>query len=349
MKRWRILLLCGLLCAVCIGVRREQYGGYFAVLSAEAVRLRNPNPRNPGFTEIFHYFPDGHISVLPGLEGGYTMYWAEYKNFRTRGDSNQPREQVLDNDAKEVYGGRGNWERPDNGGSWLMSVFRLEEEHLIGFSHMEDHWYPHAGNDIAWKSIGVTRSADDGISWSETRQIITSAREKPEEPTWGGAGDCCAVWDGKNARWVLFYQENFLCMAISHDPLGAPGTWYKYFRGSFSSPGLGGPSTPSPGRVTVPGSNPSVHWNTHLESWVMVWHSWEGDIYISYSPDLEHWELPCLLLSGGNSLCWYPTVIGETDTLAGQTAKLYYADIQADFSWRLFLCREIAFHKSGVR
>ena len=52
----------------------------------------------------------------------------------------------------------------------------------------------------------------------------------------------------------------------SDDPVGAPGTWYRYFNGSFSEPGVGGKQSCLPG---IPGGDggascPIVHWNTGL-------------------------------------------------------------------------------------
>jgi len=31
------------------------------------------------------------------------------------------------------------------------------------------------------------------------------------------------------------------------------------------------------------GGNPSLHWNKYLELWVMVYHGWNGNIYITTS------------------------------------------------------------------
>ena len=36
---------------------------------------------------------------------------------------------------------------------------------LIGFIHAEDHWYPRNSEAIAWKSIAVAYSYDNGETW----------------------------------------------------------------------------------------------------------------------------------------------------------------------------------------
>ena len=137
-------------------------------------------------------------------------------------------------------------------------------------------------------------------------------------------------------------------MAISEDSKGAPGTWKKYYNGEFTEPGLGGNETPVPG--LSPGANPSVHWNTHLENWVMVWHSWgnSGRINLSVSADGINWSTPQIIVEseiGGRA--WYPTIIGISDVEAGQNARIYYADFSPNITYRLFKARNITFFKPG--
>jgi len=297
---------------------------------------------NPVNYPHFAYFPDGHISVLPD-EDGYIMFWAEFESHRSIGTSQFVEDQTSLEPANAVFGRRGNFDTYDNGGSWLMSVFRIEGDSLIGFFHAEDHWYPHTSNNIAWKSLGVTYSGDEGKTWSEGNQIITSPKEKPETPEWGGSGDCCVIWDHINNRWICYYQEHNIYMAVSEDPKGVPGSWKKYYNGAFEEPGLGGQQTKVPG--LIPGANPSVHWNTYLEKWVMVWHGWSpAQIYLSVSEDAINWETPqSIIVSTISGRAWYPTIIGITDVEAGQIAKIYYADIASDFSFRNFETRTITF------
>jgi hypothetical protein len=132
-------------------------------------------------------------------------------------------------------------------------------------------------------------------------------------------------------------------MAVSADPKGAPGTWKKYYNGAFTEDGLGGQHTKVPG--LIPGGNPSVHWNTYLKKWVMVWHGWSPpNIYLSVSEDGINWEEPkSIIVSSISGRTWYPTIIGNTDVEAGQIAKIYYADIAGDFSFRNFETRTITF------
>lgn len=304
---------------------------------------------NQANVPIFPWFPDGHISVLAEPNNDrHIMYWSEFDNYRTSGAFPFPEYQYTLTSDKSIFGGRRTVEKWDNGGSWLMSVFRKEGDQLLGFYHAEDHW-GRATNPqgIAWKSIARTTSNDNGLSWSDGEQIITSPRTKPESPAWGGAGDNCVIWDSKNNRWLCYYQEHWLMMAISYDGEGKPGTWFKYYNGEFSQPGLGGESSAIPELKSVPGANPSVHYNDYLERFVMVWHSWVStSIYISTSIDGVNWEEPRLLeANSGARRAWYPTIIGESNTQAGKITRLYYADIAAGFSSRDFVSRALVFDK----
>jgi hypothetical protein len=122
--------------------------------------------------------------------------------------------------------------------------------------------------------------------------------------------------------------------------------WFKYYEGDFTQPGIDGESTPIESLMSVQGANPSVHYNMYLEMWVMVFHSWGGCLYISSSPDAYEWSEPqevlCSEHEGGKT--WYPTIIGESDVLAGEKARLYYADMYD--GKRDFIGQEIVFTRA---
>lgn len=294
---------------------------------------------------LHQWIPDGHISVLPDEDGKYVMYWSEFNNSRTIGDSQYPEDQKTLDPVDFIFGGRVGNEGPSNGyndgGSWLMSVYRHHGDTLIGFYHGESHWYPRNGNFTAWKSTCLAYSYDNGYTWEDQGQIVTSNTPKPETPTWGGSGDCCVIWDSVNSRWNCYHQEHNIRLAVSYDPLGAPGTWKKYYDGEFNEDGMGGKSTPLSNLSEVAGSNPSVHWNTFLNKWVLVYYSWSGGIYLSVSNDGVNWESPRKIVSKGNYDVTQATIIGETDIEAGRLARLYYAEFSS--SGRKMAGRDILF------
>ncbi|MBN2001158.1 hypothetical protein JW935_26685 [candidate division KSB1 bacterium] len=298
---------------------------------------------------IYPWFPDGHIAIVndPNADAGYRyiMFWSEFKNYRSVGPTPFPEDQLLLDPKTPVFGERGDWQGYNNGGSWLNSVFRQSETQLIGFYHAEDHWYPRNKDYIAWKSTGVATSNDNGRSWTDHGQVITSSTPKPASPKWGGSGDCCVIWHENDNRWICYYQNQNIRMAISDDPDANPGSWFKFYNGGFPEMALGGKSTPLAGLSDVPGSNPSVHFNTFLKLWIMVYHGWSpACLYIASSVDGYNWSKPQQLVCGSQGgRAWYPTIIGESDVSAGEKARLYYADFSADGGSRDFIVREIRF------
>jgi hypothetical protein len=320
----------------------------YAPSFAQNFRLGQPVVVPPPQPELpnYRFMPDGHVTIFKAGDS-YQMYWAGEPSYRSRGAD------VFHQHGAQAVLFKGEKGSYDNGGAWLYSVFPQiggkQKSALIGFYHAEDHEFSGdpASHFIAWKSVALATSSDNGKSWEKRGQIISSARAKPEMPQWGGNGDFCVVRDEKNARWICFYQEHFLCMATSHDDGARPGTWRKFYNGDFSEPGLGGRNSPIPVLQSVPGGNPSVHWNTFLRRWIMVWQQWEhGKLWISSSRNLTDWTKPKLLLAQDGEKLWYPTIIGESDVVAGENALLCYARFKdAALSEREFLARPIQFSR----
>jgi hypothetical protein len=301
----------------------------------------------PNGVPMYPWFPDGHLTVIPDGDS-YQMYWPGWNSYKTVGtdpmNMSDPGGAVLSAGASGSY---------DNGGAWLMSVFRESGNNMIGFFHAEDHEFPPHENpsNYAYKSMALCTSSDNGDSWTKQGQIITNSVPKPSTPAWSGSGDFCVVYDATNSRWVCYYQNYSLYMAVSYDPDAAPGTWYKYYNGDFTEPGLGGEKSPIEGLSAYPGANPSVHYNTYLAKWVMVWHTWDDTgIWLSTSDDMINWNQPInIVLAEGVERAWYPTIVGDSDTQAGQTAWLYYAYWPDRNNWqRQFLQRKIVFNQADI-
>jgi hypothetical protein len=305
---------------------------------------------------IYDITPDGHLSMLANPQGGWLMFWPEYESYRTWGIYPYPENQVILTPKHSVMGGRIDADRFNNGGSWLMSVARVNTTHLIGLVHAEDHWYPRNSEGIAWKSLGIAQSTDNGETWIEAEKILSCWVPKPSNPVWGGAGDGCMIWDGANSRWVCIYQEydiyGLACLhlAISKDPLASPESWLKWDGQNFTATGLGGRGNPLPELRFHPGANPSLHWNTYLAKWIIVYGGWDNKTYISSTENLIEWSHPMVLIeSNQEGRAWYPTIISDAgDTIAGEKATLYYADIAPDFSGRKFYGVPLQFSRSEI-
>lgn len=307
---------------------------------SDARTLPEPKPELP----IYSYTPDGHYTVLR-MGGSLVMFWPGHDSYRTTGASVFEMHECI---KVLPMGGPTDF---DNGGAWLHSIFRRGERGMLGFYHAEDHKFPLSPDSkwTAYKSIARCTSEDLGLTWSNRAQILTAHQPKPRKAAWSGLGDHCAVWDEKNHRFVCFFQEDaILCMAMSDDSGGKPGSWKKWFEGGFTEPGLGGRATPIPTLAGHRGGNPSVHWNTFLQQWVMVWHRWAGDLWISTSGDLLAWSPPNLLLSKPSDAgkAWYPTLIGESDQVGGESVTLLYAEFpDSKNAARKFQTRDLVFRK----
>jgi hypothetical protein len=196
-----------------------------------------------------HYFPDGHLGVCwDGTNNIAQILWAENVSYMTTGldvENSRDARRVL---GEEPATGRfgtgltktGNRSRPqdfDNSGSWLMSVFRVNQgtfelnpdsQNLIGFYHGEDHWFTDAAGSrkgeayyhtpTAWMAIGLASSTDNGKTWSRDGMIVGMPDSKPLYPhselnpskgPFGGIGNHSAVLDNRtdpdNPAWVLFF------------------------------------------------------------------------------------------------------------------------------------------------
>ncbi|MEI7773180.1 MAG: immunoglobulin domain-containing protein, partial [Verrucomicrobiota bacterium] len=291
------------------------------------------------------FFPDGHLPAVQN-GNGFLYFSAGRPSCRLEVDasgsiiSSKP---VLDSGSAGAF---------DNGGAWLYSVIRYpfsSPTSLVGFYHAEYHWLP--DDFIAWKSIALATSTDNGNTWVKGGEIIRSPESRPATKKWGGDGDHCVVWDSNKSRWMCFFTnstDGCIKMAATRDADYSPGKWFKYYNGGFTEPGLDGKEDSILGLKAVPGGNPSVHFNTQLNRWIMLYHSWDegvpngqtnakSGIWISWSWDLEHWEAPSHLLaptkdpySDGLTYAkiWNPTVVGVSDLLAGKTAKLFYSGFQ---------------------
>ncbi|SMD32817.1 Por secretion system C-terminal sorting domain-containing protein [Reichenbachiella faecimaris] len=282
------------------------------------------------------YFPDGNLNVLK-IGSDYYAFWAHYQNYRTIANSPllQNHENQL-NPSTPVFGGRepynGTSNGFDDGGKWFIGVHQRNDT-LIGFFHSESHWYPR-NTGHAYKSVGVSYSYDNGATWTSGIKAIGHTLTKPVDPAWSGLGDGCVIYNHLDNNWYCYYVpaigSTAISMARSSDRYGAPGTWTKWNNGSFSTAGLGGAETPIADLLEAPGGNPSVHWNSYLQKFIMAWHGWDEKLYISASDDGITWENARLLIDAG-SRTWYPVIIGANSAEGGQTVTLYYgANFQTD-------------------
>ncbi len=126
---------------------------------------------------------------------------------------------------------------------------------------------------------------------------------------------------------------------------GAPGSWQKYYQGSFSSAGFGGAFTPlniilDPS-VLGDERQPDLSYNTYLHQYLMAMVG-NGGIYVLTSPDLLNWSKGIVALpapypdshaTSANPKNWYPTLVSPNescDEITSRTGYLYYATFLGD-------------------
>lgn len=265
-----------------------------------------------------------------------------------------------------------NLDRLDHLPLWIEAVLQDSDGTLYA-------WYHHEPGGICGSTpltapvIGALVSTDDGRTFTDLGIVLSSG--DPVDCSArngffaGGHGDFSVIPDREHG-YIYFLFTNYggdlssqgvamarMAFADRREPAG--NVW-KYWEGEWVEPGLGGRVTPViPAAVPWQQANtdsmwgPSVHWNTHLQSYVMLLNhaccapKWPQEgIYISFNAELAdpaRWTPPAQLLSGkaiGFAPGYYPQVLGlgpeDTDTLASQVARLY---IQGVSSWEIVFSR----------
>lgn len=246
---------------------------------------------------------------------------------------------------------------------WMESVWCDDDGTLYGWYHCEPVGL-FENSTLTAPKIGAVVSFDGGNTLFDLGFVLESG--DPLDPTAqngyfaGGHGDFSVILD-RERKFFYFFFDNYggpvetqgvavARMAIE-DLIDPVGKVQKFYNGEWNEPGLGGRLTPifpvrRAWQLRDPDAfwGPSIHWNTALNSYVMLLNhaygtpGWAQEgIYISFSSDLsrpEQWLQPSKILDKSEFPGWYffyPQVMGledgGTDTLAGHTARLYVGGI----------------------
>lgn len=184
-------------------------------------------------------------------------------------------------------GGLGNW---DECGAWLYSIYKITEQHWIGWYYGEricryDEW-KYVG------STGFTESFDAGKTWAKpdypNNQVISRNRVHDGLENNHGVGNGNVIeYDGYFYMFLFVDADNQIHLARSKvTDLGKPETWYKYYNGSFSEPGLGGKSSPISEKL----ADRIVTYNTYLNRFISTAVSGLWGFTFFFSSDLLHWH-----------------------------------------------------------
>jgi hypothetical protein len=237
----------------------------------------------------------------------------------------------------------GNFDGCSGGGAWLNSTWTdpSNPSFVRGWYHAESGCDP-AGNR---KSIGYAESYDGGLTFTKpdypNNQVITAPARFTDPAQ--GEGDQHVIRVGNYfymyfvACWDTFRIH--LARSLVTDG-GRPGTWWKYYNGSFSQPGLGGESTAIASGSVL--GRAWVSYNTALNAYMGF--SWSSQGFgISMSPDgISNWrQVSGTLLwtdhtfwgrgPGSGELIEYMSLVGLDGNVdqQGSDLWLYYMSIPA--------------------
>lgn len=328
---------------------------------APIVRVTGPSQRvYTGAAYGLSFVPDGHMSVLARADGTWSVWWGGGVRAgagHTIGSTTKDlRDFVPLTLSKGValgelgpVGGGTAFDADYAGpGSVLPDPAWNDDRHLVMFYHGENHTFAGKHRDDAYyAAVGVARSADGGRTWVRGGRILDGmVPHGAGDPARSalGAGMPSVVISG-GFYWLFYVDWNTSlpdCVHVARAPVsggGRPGTWRKWYQGSFSEPGVGGRSTPvvtPPRAASIYAGLPDVSWNTALGRWLMVFES--NDAYWAVaSSDLVSWGAaahvignPSGAASRRSGALWtsYATLISPStpsDRVTGASGWLYQA------------------------
>ena len=243
---------------------------------------------------------------------------------------------------------------------WIESAWLDYDGTLFGWYHHEPAKVCSAGSGLTAPKIGAVVSYDGGQSVQDLG-IILEAGRAPDCNAQngffaGGHGDFSVVLD-RQRRYFYFFFTNYsgpveeqgvvVARMAYKDRLNPVGSVYKYYRGKWEEPGIGGFTTPLfPARTAWQREDadsfwgPAVHWNRYLRQYVMLLNrsccskGWPQEgIYIAYGTDpwdLLKWKSPSKILERDELPVmpgYYPQIFGlrdgDTDSFAGRYVRLF--------------------------
>lgn len=252
--------------------------------------------------------------------------------------------------------------------TWIEAVWVDPSGTILAWYHQEHEYVCGGKQRPAMPRIGALLSYDGGKTFWDQGIILESGDpvdcSTKNEYFSGGHGDFSVVPD-REQNYFYFLFTNYagpvetqgvvIARMAFADRFHPAGAVWKYYQESWKQRGVGGRTTPIfPAMVSWQRSNtdsywgPSVHWNTRLETYVVLMNRSCCDaafapdgIYASFNPDLSNpagWKEPAKII---DDVFWYPQVLGtgeqETDSVAGEIARLY---VFGESKWELVFHRD---------
>ncbi len=255
----------------------------------------------------------------------------------------------------------------DECGVWLHGAEIIDGANKVGaWYHAERGSRCMTGSGTYTKSIAYAESTDAGASFSKVgypNNVVltgsTSELAAANATNIVGVGDFSVI--KKDSYYYLFYLNSYKgesgVARATVSSGGVPGSWLKWYNGSFSQPGIGGTDT------ALGLSLAGVSYNTALQQFVGLTYGSLPTIgfKVALSPDGVNWTvLDAPLVTGG--MAWdnsptfgsntvtpyghsqYQTIIGPDGSKNwSDTFYIYYLYIRPgeDFSNRFMLRSEV--------
>jgi hypothetical protein len=298
------------------------------------------------------YFPDTALSILSSKPEWRVLMVAGRSTYLMTGkgmDSLAPAAEVL------TPGGPGSY---DNGYAGIGGAYADEKTGaVLALYHAEDQEDMRTlpgGIPGFYASIALAVSTDGGGSFAKQGPVITADQAKdPMGPPDQGAGEVALTPDATGEYLYAYYCDHSrpdnrgaqICLARGRIADGGrPGTWRKYYQGTFSQPGLGGRDTPvmSAQSIGADATFPHVVWLPEAGVYLMTFcinvyrefatgRPEKSGMYLAASRDGIHWGEPTLLFSAyvvthpGYEVAWHPTLVLSGKQGDGFSGWLYYS------------------------
>ena len=232
---------------------------------------------------------------------------------------------------------------------WTNGMWQDSTGKRFAIVHIESN-YAVPRTPFLWKRrIGLATSVDRGAHWHFEGDIITPHPKRTGAPSSAsdfqdfGCGDTYLYVDRRGEYFYLYYMTAWVqaktgwrtkqTMSVARAPISgkmAPGQWKKWHGGTWNEPGLGGHETAVfRGTEKTEGTDAAVvHFNTYLNTFVVIGHDSTGAAWINTAGDLAKQNWGTVDYRFPRRLYWYNWPIDPITNdryEIGQTFRLYSA------------------------
>jgi hypothetical protein len=199
-------------------------------------------------------------------------------------------------------------------------------------------------DDAFYSVVALASSSDNGVHWTRQGPIVTGSDAKPSTDPKNGANGAdqsgAIVANGYIYDFFPYFStkggdEGIQVARAPIDKDGKPGSWTKYYEGSFGfQPGLGGLGSmvaPTTSGCTRP-AQPWLAFSTYLNEYVMVFICSKG-WFFSTSTDLVTWTTGTLfhsvqMFTKGNETDENPSLVtpGNAGQMIGESGYVLYGE-----------------------